>query len=330
MLVPKLVLDSWNRVNARINDFCDHDLENSTKVLFVTDVHIGAENRHHIKQLQFIQELIKLNPVDFIVNGGDIGLDVGESDDESKEVIEITKNNTQFNVPYLLIKGNHDFSKNVISDTQFNEVLNQWFLNIKDKTICDFVNKENSNSYGYFIDKTTNTKFLFLNTSEQYREYVIGKEQLEYVIDQLEQNTMQNLVILSHYCINKCGEWVKYPVQDKPEIATLKMVLKDFVEKKSGTANGYTWNFENSKGKLRLYLSGDSHFNNKSTQDGYLITCRQGSGGCDVENLPSGAIQDIFDKNEQCNFDILVINKKNQMKLFRVGEGEIKLDLEIK
>ena len=85
MELPIDVLKSWQRVNKKINEFCENDLKNSFKMLFITDVHIGAENRNHIKQLEFVRELTKINKVDLIVNGGDIGLDVGENDNEAKE-----------------------------------------------------------------------------------------------------------------------------------------------------------------------------------------------------------------------------------------------------
>ena len=137
----------------------------------------------------------------------------------------------------------------------------------------------------------------------------------------------KNLIILSHHCINKCGSWKSENNQYGDGIVTIQKALRDFVRNKKGSFKDNSWNFTNNKTTLHLYLSGDSHFNNKSNDDGYTICCRQGSGGCTPNDVPEGATYDVFDKTKQCNFDILVINKNNKVKLFRVGEGEEILDI---
>ena len=156
---------------------------------------------------------------------------------------------------------------------------------------------------------------------------MIFDKQLKYILNQLKNTKEKNLIILSHHCINKCGSWKSENHNYDDGILTLKKALIDFVHKEKGSYKGNTWDFTKNTTTLHLYLSGDSHFNNKSNEDGYIICCRQGSGGCTPNDLPEGAIYDVFDKTKQCNFDILVINKHNKVKLFRVGEGEGKLDI---
>lgn len=329
MEVPVKIIESWKRVNKRIDEFCEHDFANSFRLLFITDVHIGAEMANHINQLYYLHELIKLNSVDFIVNGGDIGLDVGEDEKEAKRVVKVTKEATNFNVPYFLLKGNHDFHKS-ITDNELTTCLNEYFLkNIKHDIGEIKVNDYDAGGYGFYIDKKTDTKLIFINTSESYRNYDLSKTQLEYLITQLENTKEKNVVIFSHYCPNVCGGWARYPVTDTDTMATLKLVLKDFASKNNGTNCGLKWDFRNNKSNFLIHLSGDSHFTNLTREPGYLITCRQGYGGILPIDIQVGGHFDEFDVDELCNFDILAINKNNKAKLFRVGAGENDRDIDI-
>lgn len=329
-MVPKKILDSWNRVNKRINEFCKIDNNKSFKLLFITDVHIGWPNAHHIEQLRYLKELLPLNKIDLIVNGGDIGLDVGEDDEEAKRVINKTKEATEYNIPYFFIKGNHDVKPSIIKDHDLNLILNSYFTkNIKEPKGTIILDKDNGGGYGYYVDKNTNTKVIFLNTCENVRGYDMSINQLRFVIDQLEKAKEKNIVLIGHYCINKCGAWTRYPVEDTFGIAALKKIESAFAKKEKGQIGSLKFDFTNSKGEILLHLCGDSHFNNQSASDGYLIACRQGYGGIDSIDIPKGATFDNFDKHELCNFDILVITPSGHSKLFRVGAGEKIRDIEI-
>ncbi len=329
-MVPKKILDSWNRVNARIDDFCKGDKGNSFRLLFISDVHIGAENAHHIEQLKYLKELLPLNKINLVVNGGDIGLDVGEDDVEARRVLETTKEATEYGIPYFFIKGNHDVKPSIIDNNDLNLILNTYFINnIKEPTGTIILDKENGGGYGYFIDEPTSTKVIFLNTCENVRGFDMSINQLRFVIDQLENEKEKNIVIISHYCINPCGAWTRYPEKDTFGIAALKKIESSFAKKEKGQYDCLTYDFSKAKGTIILHLCGDSHFNNQSSSDGYLIACRQGYGGIDPIDIPKGATFDKFDKHELCNFDILAITPKGHSKLFRVGAGEIIRDIEI-
>ena len=68
-MVKEKIKESWIRVNQRIDEFCRGNEDRSFRLLFITDVHMGAENTHHIEQLQMLQELLPSSKIDFFVNG---------------------------------------------------------------------------------------------------------------------------------------------------------------------------------------------------------------------------------------------------------------------
>ncbi|MGN1075825.1 MAG: hypothetical protein ACI4QP_02520, partial [Candidatus Enteromonas sp.] len=173
-----------------------------------------------------------------------------------------------------------------------------------------------------------NTRFLFLNTSENLRGYDVSDEQLAFVINQLETCKEKSLVLFSHFCFNSCGAWIRYPNPLSPNMVRLQGIEKAFANREKGHTGPLNFDFSRSRSHLLLHLCGDSHFNNQSRSDGYLIACRQGYGGIDPEDIPEGASFDLFDKHEQCNFDLLVI-ASSHAKLFRVGAGEEIRDIEI-
>lgn len=324
------IKESWERVNKRIDDFVRGDEEHSFRLLFITDVHIGGPNAYHIEQLRVLRSLLPGSKIDLVVNGGDIGLDVGEDDNEAKRVIALTEEATRYGeMPYFFCKGNHDNKPSILGREGLNPYLNRYFLSKVDPTKGKIVlSKQNEGGYGFYLDSKSDTKFLFLNTSENIHGYDVSLEQLSFVIKELQNLAQRNVVIISHYCFNECGAWKRYPMPLSERMSVLREIEKDFATKKEGEGHGLCWDFRGTKGRLLLHLCGDSHFNNISRSDGYLIASRQGYGGIDKEDLAEGATVDLFDKHENGDFDILAI-RKDHAKLFRVGAGEEKRDIDI-
>lgn len=328
MEIPKKILDSWNKVNLRINDFCKGDEQKSFKMLFITDVHIGGNNK--IKQLENLNELIKLNTVDLIVNGGDIGLDIGEDEIEAQRVIDVTEKAMEYDIPVFYCKGNHDIKPSIIDNHRLNLKLNKNFINNPSNNKEIILDPVNGGGYGFFIDKKTDTLVLMLNTSENIRGFTLSSAQLKYIINVLQNVKNKNVIIVSHVCINKCGSWTSYGQDIKARcFDVLRGIERDFALKRKGAIDEYAWDFTNSKSRLVCHICGDSHFNNFASDDGYPIAVRQGYGGVDPYEMAKGSTKDPFDENEECNFDILVINSDNEAKIFRVGAGEEIRDIEL-
>lgn len=324
------IKDSWERVNAKVDEFLKGEGEHAFRLLFITDVHIGGPNAHHIEQLEVLKKLLPGSKIDLVVNGGDIGLDVGETDEEAKAVIDKTQKATDYgDFPYFFCKGNHDVKPGVLGKDGLNPYLNRYFLDQVDPSKGKIVlSEENEGGYGYYIDEKTDTKFLFLNTCENVRGYDVSMEQLAFVLNEFKKNIQKNIVIIGHYCFNECGAWARYPYFLTKRMQALRFMERDFARKAKGGAEGLEWDFRSSQGRLLFHLCGDSHFNNQSVSDGYLMACRQGYGGIDPEDLPEGASVDKFDKHVQCDFDILAIGSLHA-KLFRVGAGEGVRDIDI-
>lgn len=329
-MLANLIKGSWDRVNARVDEYLKEDGENAFRMLFITDVHIGGPNAHHIEQLEALKELLPGSKIDFVVNGGDIGLDVGEDEEEAKRVIAATQAATEYgDVPYFFCKGNHDVKTGVLGREGLTPYLNRYFLSKVDPSKGKIVrSEENEGGYGYYLDPKTSTKFLLLNTCENVRGYDVSMEQLRFLVDELKDNSFNNVVVIGHYCFNECGAWVRYPSGLTKRMQALRDMERDFAKKGEGEFDGLRWDFSRSRGRLLFHLCGDSHFNGQSDSDGYLIACRQGYGGVDPEDVPESASVDLFDKHVQCDFDILAIGRSHA-KLFRVGAGEGIRDIDV-
>lgn len=326
MKIPTNILKSWIRVNTRIDNFCEGNRKDSFVCLFITDVHTGGNNK--IRQIEYLHELIKLNKVDFLVNGGDIGLDIGEDLIEAKRLIDVTKKAMEFDFPHILIKGNHDHKIPIMSNYDFLTYVNESADKFLNKNFNIIYDETYGGGYGYYIDEKTSTRIIFLNTSECTNSgYEVSDKQIQCFINFLNDSKENNIIVFSHYCLNDCGMWHGSNIEGKPFV--LEQIEKDFSNKNKGQYENIKWDFTNSKSKMICHLAGDSHFNNESYDDGFLCACRQGYGGIDPKDMHSGATFDKFDFRNQCNFDILVINPKNKIKLFRIGVGEEKRDIEI-
>ena len=125
---------------------------------------------------------------------------------------------------------------------------------------------------------------------------------------------------MTHLCPNKIGAWTTYP-NDYKTTSDMTNIIESFMNRTSVTFNEKTWNFSSKKAKVVCILSGDSHFNNQTIQNGVNYIVRQGYGGCSVENMSENATRDNFDSNTQCLFDVLVIKDVSTAKIFRIGAG---------
>ena len=132
--------------------------------------------------------------------------------------------------------------------------------------------------------------------------------------------------------MDSIGRWGSYPTDaDGVGFDTFRSIMSSFVAKTSGTntSTNISWNFTNiSNSKLICNLSGDSHFNNYIKRNGVNFLVRQGYGDISDSDIPAGGTKDIFDYNNQCLFDILVIKSSSVAKIFRIGAGDSSRDLE--
>lgn len=195
MSVPKLVLESWNRVNKRIDEFCNNSRDDAFVCLFITDVH-AASDRTNIEEVTNLKELLKLNNVDFLINGGDISVGLEGNKELALETVNAYKDAMNFDIPHIYIKGNHDRNSELMSNKQFISTINESvtpYLNDNFKIIYDEVY---GGGYGYYIDTKTSTKIIFLNTSEcENSAYEMSDNQLNFVINTLASAKEKNIIL---------------------------------------------------------------------------------------------------------------------------------------
>lgn len=329
--IPENILVSAQKAAERRQRFLDG--RDGFTLLFITDVHTGGCDRW--RQLSYVGALLDTLAVDFVVNGGDIGLDLGESAEECERVLALTSENFSYAVPHFLCKGNHDYGTQRVPNDALNRRMNG-DLAARFADSAEVVFDKDGGGYGSYYDRKTKTLLLFENTSEgDTRAFTMSGKQLAYLADKLSSlRAEENVILFSHYCLSPCGSWRSYP-QDptEPWYRAAVEIERDFVARRAGgnLALGLSWDFSRvpRSASLLCHLSGDSHFNNSSTDGGVFTVVRQGYGGCDPSEMAPGAEKDTFNHQTDCNFDLLVIRKDRRAKLIHVGAGEEKRDLDI-
>ena len=295
---------------------------NSFVLAQITDVHSGGNNKY--KHVGYLNELNKVWSFNVLCNAGDIGLDVGETDDNALKLMYNTKSLMNCTSPWLFCKGNHERLRTMSE-------LGNVFMKPSRRQFPNIVFGDNNGLYGYIDDEISKVRTVYLNTSDtdSQSSYAISDEQIVWLGNTLfSTNDDYKVVILTHLCPKQIGEWTDYP-GDWETASNLVKVIEGFAQRLSVFHAGVTWNYSNKLAKIVCVLSGDSHFNNFTKDNGVNYIVRQGYGGISEESKPEGATSDNFSYTTQCLFDILVIKDNSIAKVFRIGAGGEARDLEI-
>lgn len=322
--LPTFVTNEANATFARLNSWINGD--DAFLIAQITDVHTSGSTKYlHIGYLAELQRTFGFN---LLWNGGDIGLDTGETLEAANILLYNTKTQMESFVPFVLTKGNHDYGTQAIPTKTINDIFNapqkRQFPNMVITNGC----------YGYIDDSNMKIRTFILNTSDlETAVYGMSQTQLQWFADNLA--TLQSdwgVVILSHYCVDPIGRWTSYPNgASGADFDAFRSIMASFVAKTSGnnSTSGVSWNFAAVPATVKLICSiaGDSHFNNSAVTNGINYIVRQGYGGIADSEMPVGATKDSFSYTSQCLFDILVIKKNGTAKVFRVGAGGQTRDL---
>ena len=297
----------------------------------ITDVHAGSSEKY--KCVGYLDGLKDLFGFSALVNAGDIGLDVGETEDAAYTLIENTKRGMSANTLWIFCKGNHDFGTariaNGIIDDAFNAPYGRRF---QDRIV--HVRTSSTYGYGYTDDKFAKVRYIYLNTSEgNTGAYIMTSAQVSWLISVLNDTPVgYAIVVLTHLCIDAIGRWASWPTDaDANCFVALRSIFRDFITRSSGTSSaiGVSWDFSTAQASLACVLSGDSHFDNYIKRDGVNYIVRQGYGNIPSSEMPQGAVYTSFDWKTQCLFDVLAINTDGLTgKVFRIGAGGADCDLE--
>lgn len=323
------------QINSTFSRFKDYYSNGDFVFGFITDVHTGG-NKHYTHYRTFVRLAKKFN-IQLFINGGDIGLGLGEDMVTTHKIISKTAKNSKTSLPLILVKGNHDSGSQNISD----EYLYSRLMKQNNKIALN-----QQRGYGVFTDTNSNLTIIFLNTTDTNKQiYYCSDEQISWLISTLNSiNPNNRVVIVSHLCLDKIGMWndsIKKGDSYFPEsIKLIQRIIVDFQNHKSDKyeMNNYffEWDFVKKTNKVLFELSGDSHFDNYIKRNGLNIMVRQGYGGVLPENVYEGGTHIPFSSNEgfkkinNCLFDIVCIKKNNDSKIFRIGVRDKEADIEFK
>ena len=323
--IPDFVINAAKATHKRILQWGGTD---SYSLLGqITDLHSGGRTTYkHIKYFDGINDLFGFS---IICNAGDIGLDVGETEDAAYNLIGNVKSGMSANSLWVFCKGNHDYGTAHISNKIIDNAFNAPYC----RRFQERIHREEL-GYGYTDDIVNKVRYIYLNTSEgNTSAYTMSVTQVTWLISTLINTPNEySVVVLSHLCIDDIGRWNSYPNDASAYcFIALKSIFSDFVAKTSGSnaSLSISWDFTNvdSSIKLACVLAGDSHFDNYIKRNGVNYIVRQGYGYVSAAEMPSGAIHTDFNTAEQCLFDVLAIKNNGNAKVFRIGAGGAERDL---
>lgn len=292
----------------------------------ITDLHLTSSGAYnHIDYTLYADRLMTF---DFVVNLGDLGLDVGTDTPEKASALlrDVYNRHAGFRGVTLFAVGNHDgnhnFSNNLVSEKEW---ITRFITPQQRKCPSKLIYQ---NSYGYYDIERTKTRVITLNTSDGDNKehstnfYAMSATQLKWLASALQfKEKGWNVIILTHFCANPLGKWNNYE-SSMENTDIFDAIMYGFKNKTSGSMRNIYWNFSSNKSNdLVANLCGDSHFDNASKKNGINRIITQGYGGVSEEELPVGASK--WNKGADMIIDIVVLKpQQKEFTLFRLGVGK--------
>ena len=288
----------------------------------ITDVHSGGSTKY--LHVGYLNSLNKVWGFSALCNAGDIGLDIGETEDAAISLMYNTKKQMNSTSPWLFCKGNHERLR---SRAELGNV----FMKPMKRQFPNIVFGDNNGLYGYIDNESSKVRTIYLNTSDtdSGSHYNTSDEQVIWLGNTLfSTNDDYKVVILTHLCPKQIGEWNDYP-GDWRTASNFVKIIEGFAQRQIVSHSDTSWDYTSKLAKIVCVLSGDSHFNNSIKENGVNYVVRQGYGGISEASKPEGATSDSFNWNNQCLFDVLAIKDNSNAKIFRIGAGGESRDLEL-
>jgi len=335
--LPPLIQQHAVNAQKRVSAFDPQG--DSFRVFFLTDVHSSGND--NVRQYDFLREIAPAFHPNLFINGGDIGLDTGESKEEMEALLGAHQAKmASFDAPFVLLKGNHDYGSQSLPNDVLNHRFNDRFVQLAGDKV-DWVFRPNGGQYGVYHDPSTNVYLFLLNTTDgDRRNYYVSWEQIRYLGEKLSALPQgARVLFVAHRDIDASGYWNCDVGQwEAPcyHFDSLKRLLGAFVSRRKFEEEGEYFDFSALPSDIACYgwLAGDSHFFQDQTSNGIRYIAREGYGGVDAADLPKGAHKTPYDfqsphaeEELECDFDLLVFKKDGSAKLFHFGPDEEKGDL---
>ena len=237
---------------------------NSLVLLMASDIHVSAGEtvRTAIKHMgQGMSEICNYITPDGAIFLGDYNYNTTTSSKpqgiEDMKYMRLCIADIKKSLLTILLNGNHDYYSTSISDTENrfseDEVYNLIGSHNSDKVVIDAYNL--GRNYGYVDFEKQRIRLIYLNTTDiaevDYTSHLISTVQGQWFIntalDLSDKADEENwgVVVCSHI-----------PLFDNPQIPT---VLGNFVDRKSGSNFGISYNFTNIKANLICVFHGHIH-----------------------------------------------------------------------
>lgn len=315
-----------NDVNKKMIEYIGGD----RAVVFpiITDLHtVDLNQLNHIDRVVNADALLSF---DFIANLGDIGLENGNTADSAvaEELMnEMKKRHNRYNGTTLFVRGNHDRNNKGSRPVSEKEWASR-FTEPQRRKNPAMVTQE---SYGYYDIPQSKIRVLFLDTQTQ-DYYGLSKKELQFLANSLQiKETGWQVVILSHFCVDKIGQWKSYPDDTATNRDTYQQLLIAFLKRKKGEKGGVEWDFrKNGSSILVANFCGDSHFDNFINREGINFVITQGYGGVNPAELEKNEAQPTVTGRlpDEMLIDIVVIKpEKREFNIYRWGAGKNRLGL---
>lgn len=308
-------------IQNKIVDIREAAKESDVSFGFITDVHLGVNDRKSLMLMKYIGD--NTNSIPFVLFGGDVPMATGESGEDALsagdqwlELISVYGKEKVFQC-----KGNHDYMINITGEPTYHADEKADYYYIR-KANENLVEGEAGNLYYYFDDDVNKVRYIVLDnydygySSEIYNTTGMSQDQYDWLIDALGADGY-DILVLSHQTSD--ATLSNYESVLEP----LQRILKAFVAKTTLSYTGnnvsLTADFTGSTSRLICHLSGHSHVDESHTDDDVLSIATV----CDAYySAPSGYTRTVSTITEQA-FDVFCINKTSRsINIIRIGAGQ--------
>lgn len=313
----------------RINDFKAGDDALIFPILSDLHVTLFPDN---LKQLTYVLHADNYIGYDFVVDGGDIGLDsasLSNTEIKAKQILsKYASKQGEYKGLKLQLFGNHD--RNSVGPEITPAIFSNYLTQPSNRRLSSVIYGDAAKTYGYYDNNRMKIRTFFLNSSDVVsfgNNYGFTTTQLQWFANNMQVSDGWDILVLTHFCVNSCARWVSYPTITCLNSDIFIAIMEAFVAKTAGgTTVTYDFSSINSSCRLIANLTGDAHIDSQAISNGVNYITTQSYGVLPPTEVPIGAYFTDRNQTNQMLADIFVIKKTGEFKIVRMGAGEVTRD----
>lgn len=286
----------------------------------LTDLH--SHDIYTYQHIGYIAGTTTLFHYDFMLNLGDIGLNIGPSHtskEHANKVKRLTRSEMdKFPGVTLYAAGNHDWDAGE-GEFHTSQELSDLFQKPALKYAGENLHLTPGKVYYYYDIPEKNFRVIILNSegteTQHDKYYVFDDEQVEWFKALLDETPSDmNILLACHYMPHPNGRWHNTPADYTLESNQNMMALLS--------------DYKTRRNIIGLFC-GDSHFNMHEVENGVNYFITESYGVCYDEDLMPGTKHVLFDYHETLCCDIIAVKpSKHLVHTFRMGAGGSDFDYE--